>query len=113
MQYEPTRRLSKFSSETEWLMLPFAEAPDDDNGELIGIIATVLGTLSEQDQQALHGIFYEQKTYQELAEDLGIKAKSHAWRRVTAALDRLKAALYADETFRQLVKERYGISDLG
>jgi len=90
-------------------MLPFSVTHDDTNWELIELVGDILSTLSETDQQALHGIFYQRSTYQELASDLGIKAKSHAWRKVDSALANLKKALIKDERFIEMMGEKYGI----
>ena len=107
MKYEPTRSNSN-NTELEWLMMPFADAPPETDWELLDVVAETVATLSEADQAALHGIFYDRKTYQDLATDLGIKAKSHAWRRTETALNNLKKALAENETFREIIGERYG-----
>jgi len=88
-------------------MMPYGEAPAEANWELIDVVSQVLSTLSEDDQDALHGIFYERKTYQELAKDLNIKAKSHAWRRTESALKNLKKALMENEQFRTVTGGNY------
>lgn len=108
MKYEPTS--PQGDSMIEWLMMPFADAQPETDWELIDIVSSVLSTLSESDQQALHGVFYERKTYQEVAEDFGIKAKSHAWRKTDTALKNLKRALLADDRFIQSIGEKYGIN---
>jgi len=108
MKYEPTS--PQGDSMIEWLMMPFADAQPETDWELIDIVSSVLSTLSESDQQALHGVFYERKTYQEVAEDFGIKAKSHAWRKTDTALKNLKRALLADDRFIQSMGEKYGIN---
>lgn len=107
MKYEPTNKIG--NSEIELLMSPFSVTHDDTNWELIDLVGDILSTLSEADQQALHGIFYQRSTYQELASDLGIKAKSHAWRKVDSALANLKKALISDERFIEMMGEQYGI----
>lgn len=89
-------------------MMPMVDAPPEANWELIELVADVMATLDQSDQDALHGIFYERKTYQELAKDLKIKAKSHAWRRTDAALKNLKKALLENEKFIELIGEHYG-----
>lgn len=108
MKYEPTNPLG--NTDIEWLMMPFADAQQETDWEIIDIISDVLSTLSESDQQALHGVFYERKTYQEVADDFGIKAKSHAWRKTDTALKNLKKALLADARFIQSIGEKYGIN---
>ena len=90
-------------------MQPFSVQHDETNWELIELVQEILSTLSEADQEALHGIFYQRNTYQELASELGIKAKSHAWRKVDTALANLKKALLLDERFTEMMGEIYGI----
>lgn len=90
-------------------MQPFSVQHDETNWELIELVQEILSTLSETDQEALHGIFYQRNTYQELASELGIKAKSHAWRKVDTALANLKKALLLDERFTQMMGEQYDI----
>jgi len=106
MKYEPTNNNNN-NNEIEWLMMPFMNQPADADWELMEIVAETVATLDEDDQTALHGIFYERKTYQDLAADLNIKAKSHAWRRTEAALNNLKKALVENEKFLELFGERY------
>jgi DNA-directed RNA polymerase specialized sigma subunit len=108
MKYEPIN--PQGDGLIEWLMMPFAETKPETDWELIDLISDVLSTLSESDRQALHGVFYERKTYQEVAEDFGIKAKSHAWRKTDTALKNLKRALLADDKFLELMGEKYGIN---
>lgn len=90
-------------------MQPFSVQHSETDWELIELVQEILSTLSEADQEALHGIFYQRNTYQELASELGIKAKSHAWRKVDTALANLKKALIKDERFTEMMGEIYGI----
>lgn len=90
-------------------MQPFSVQHSETDWELIELVQEILSTLSEADQEALHGIFYQRNTYQELASELGIKAKSHAWRKVDSALANLKKALIKDERFTEMMGEIYGI----
>lgn len=90
-------------------MQPFSVQHSETDWELIELVQEILSTLSEADQEALHGIFYQRNTYQELASELGIKAKSHAWRKVDTALANLKKALIKDERFIEMMGEIYGI----
>lgn len=88
-------------------MQPFSVKHNETDWELIELVQGILSTLSEADQEALHGIFYQRNTYQELASELGIKAKSHAWRKVDSALANLKKALIKDERFIEMMGEKY------
>jgi len=88
-------------------MQPFSVKHNETDWELIELVQEILSTLSEADQEALHGIFYQRNTYQELASELGIKAKSHAWRKVDSALANLKKALVKDERFIEMMGEKY------
>lgn len=105
MKYEPTSKLEH--TEIALLMMPFSDEHTETNWELVELVGDTLSTLSETDQQALHGIFYNRSTYQELASDLGIKAKSHAWRKVDSALANLKKALIKNERFIEMMGEQY------
>lgn len=107
MKYEPTSKTG--NTEIELLMQPFSVQHSETDWELIELVQEILSTLSEADQEALHGIFYQRNTYQELASELGIKAKSHAWRKVDTALANLKKALIKDERFTEMMGEIYGI----
>ena len=101
MKYEPTSKTG--NTEIELLMQPFSVKHNETDWELIELVQEILSTLSEADQEALHGIFYQRNTYQELASELGIKAKSHAWRNVDSALANLKKALVKDERFIEMM----------
>ena len=107
MKYEPTSKTG--NTEIELLMQPFSVKHNETDWELIELVQEILSTLSEADQEALHGIFYQRNTYQELASELGIKAKSHAWRKVDSALANLKKALVKDERFIGMMGEQYEI----
>ena len=107
MKYEPTSKTG--NTEIELLMQPFSVKHNETDWELIELVQEILSTLSEADQEALHGIFYQRSTYQELASNLCIKAKSHAWRKVDSALANLKKALIKDERFIEMMGEQYGI----
>ena len=105
MKYEPTSKTG--ITEIELLMQPFSVKHNETDWELIELVQGILSTLSEADQEALHGIFYQRNTYQELASELGIKAKSHAWRKVDSALANLKKALIKDERFIEMMGGKY------
>ena len=105
MKYEPISHHN--NTEIAWLMMPFGVKHDDTNWELIDIVQATMSTLSQSDQDALSGIFYERKTYQELASDIGIKAKSHAWRKVNSATQNLKKALLKNQDFIDMMGEKY------
>jgi DNA-directed RNA polymerase specialized sigma subunit len=90
-------------------MMPYAYDHDDTNWELVELVQATLSTLSKSDQDALEGVFYQRKTYQELASDLGIKAKSHAWRKTDSAIKNLKKALLANEKFIEMMEEKYDL----
>jgi DNA-directed RNA polymerase specialized sigma subunit len=107
MKYEPTSKPEQ--TEIALLMMPFSTQHTETNWELVQLVSDTLSTLSESDQDAIHGIYYARKTYQELASDLGIKAKSHAWRKADSALKNLKKALLKNEQFIEMMGEQYGI----
>ena len=107
MKYEPTAQPD--NTDIGFLMMPYATDHDDTNWELVELVQDTLSTLSKSDQDALEGVFYQRKTYQELASDLGIKAKSHAWRKTDSAIKNLKKALLANEKFIEMMEEKYDL----
>lgn len=107
MKYEPTAQPD--NTDIGFLMMPYAYDHDDTNWELVELVQATLSTLTKSDQDALEGVFYQRKTYQELASDLGIKAKSHAWRKTDSAIKNLKKALLANEKFIEMMEEKYDL----
>lgn len=102
MKYEPVAPVGK--DFWERLMQPFTIADDDTDWELVDIVAAAYDKLDDDDKQVLHEVFYARSTYEETAENIGIKAKSHAWRKTQRALGNLRSQLAASHTFR----EKYG-----
>lgn len=94
----PDKNIGSFSA-IEEIMHPFYEPPPDPDWDLLEIVADCMHELSDNDQQALYGVFYDRTTYEQLADTLGIKAKSHAWRRTQQALENLKAKLLEHPAF--------------
>lgn len=85
-------------------MMPFAYMDASDLGadeERVDAIAEAMTKLSEEDQWILYRIFYDRETYQELANNLGIKAKSQAWTKSKTALSRLKEELLKHPLFEE------------
>lgn len=105
MKYEPKSRGD--DSFIGMLMQPFLYEIDEDkpDWDIIETVSAVLATLDEEDQQVLHLIFFERRTFDEAAEALGIKAKSHAWRKTQKALHALKTALMNTPSFRRRYDE--------
>jgi DNA-directed RNA polymerase specialized sigma subunit len=107
MKYEPIARQG--ASFYEILMQPFMDddmsAPTD--WELIDIVQEVFDTLDDADKEILNEIFFQQNTYEVAKTNIGIKAKSHAWRKTRRALNNLKKALLEHETFRSKYASTY------
>lgn len=107
MKYEPTARQG--ASFYEILMQPFMDddmsAPTD--WELIDLVQEVFDTLDDADKEILNEIFFQQNTYEVAKTNIGIKAKSHAWRKTRRALNNLKKALLENETFRSKYASTY------
>lgn len=107
MKYEPTARQG--ASFYEILMQPFMDndmsAPTD--WELIDLVQEVFDTLDDADKEILNEIFFQQNTYEVAKDNIGIKAKSHAWRKTRRALNNLKTALLKNETFRSKYAKTY------
>jgi DNA-directed RNA polymerase specialized sigma subunit len=95
---------------TEWLMMPHQiVVPLVDNDELIELVRDLLSTLDDIDQQMIQLIYYERKTFQEAAQIIGIRAKSHAWRKTKAAMKKLEATLRSDVGLMELLEKKYDI----
>ena len=80
-------------------------APTD--WELIDIVQEVFDTLDDADKEILNESFFQQNTYEVAKTNIGIKAKSHAWRKTPRALNNLKKALLEHETFRSKYASTY------
>jgi len=94
----------------EWLMMPHqVVVPLVDNDELIELVRELLSTLDDIDQQMIQLIYYERKTFQEAAQIIGIRAKSHAWRKTKAAMKKLEATLRSDVGLMELLEKKYDI----
>ena len=103
MKYEPTQKLNRFSSPIERLMMPFYDDEAlEPNWELLDIVNECNDKLSPQDQEILHRIFFLRETYEELASNIGTKAKSHAWRKTRKAMQNLQEELLKHERFKEI-----------
>lgn len=105
MKYDPTAL--RGTSDIELLMQPFVYESAEDyepDWEMLDIISETLPQLSPLDQQIIHGIFYLRLTYEDLASFIGIKAKSHAWRKTQQAMNKLRKKLEANPRFVRLLK---------
>jgi DNA-directed RNA polymerase specialized sigma subunit len=97
---------------TEWLMMPNQViVPVVDNDELIDTVRKILSTLDDIDQQMIQLIYYERKTFQEAAQIVGIKAKSHAWRKTKSAMRKLETALRSNVGLMNLLEKKYEITN--
>ena len=95
---------------TEWLMMPYQIAtPIVDNDEMVELVRELLSSLDEIDQQMIQLIYYERKTFQEAAQIIGIRAKSHAWRKTKAAMKKLESALRSNAELMVILEKKYDI----
>lgn len=95
---------------TEWLMMPNQiSVPVVDNDDMVALVREVLSTLDDIDQQMIQLIHYERKTFQEAAQIIGIKAKSHAWRKTKSAMEKLENALRSNAELMELLEMKYEI----
>lgn len=95
---------------TEWLMMPNQiSVPVVDNDDMVALVREVLSTLDDIDQQMIQLIYYERKTFQEAAQIIGIKAKSHAWRKTKSAMEKLENALRSNAELMELLEMKYEI----
>lgn len=86
---------------------PFHQSDKDTDWELVDIVTEAYDTLGDADKQILHEIYFLRSTYEETAENIGIKAKSHAWRKTRKALDNLRMALLDNEKFMEAYSDKY------
>lgn len=94
----------------EWLMMPNEpERPVIDNDDIINLVKDTLSSLDTIDQQMIHLIYYERKTFREAAQLVGIKAKSHAWRKTKSAMEKLETALRSNADLMELMRKKYEI----
>lgn len=105
MKYEPASPVGRDFFER--LMSPFADTQLETDWELVDIVAAAFGRLKNKDKEILHEVFYARSTYEEAAENIGIKAKSHAWRKTHKALENLRNQLVADNNFRSKYGTKY------
>lgn len=100
MKYEPRAEVGK--TLVEFLMAePFHQADAETDWLLIDIVSACYDRLEEEDRRVLHEVFFLRSTYEDTAKNIGIKAKSHAWRKTRKALDNLQKELTQDENFRR------------
>lgn len=105
MKYEPKAKLTGYlGTPTERLMMPLLD-PDDDSGEpnwdAIELVSDCIASLTPEEQFVIYAIHYDRVTYEELATRLGLKAKSHAWRKARQATEKLKQALLQHPNFQE------------
>lgn len=94
----------------EWLMMPNqVPTPVVDNDEMIELVRELLSTLDDIDQQMIQLIYYERKTFQEAAQIINIRAKSHAWRKTKAAMKKLESVLRSNTGLMELLEKKYDI----
>lgn len=65
--------------------------------------------MDETDQQMIYLIYYERKTFQEAAREVGISAKSHAWRKTKSAVNKLEVLLKQNPVIMEILNNKYGI----
>lgn len=100
MKYEP--RSNHTLSDIEILMMPMLDRTAEDyepNWDLLDAVDEALSTLTESEQEILRIIFFDRETYENLKDSIGLKAKSHAWRKTQAALANLESALRKNHKF--------------
>lgn len=105
MKHDPIKKLGPNASFMEVLMMPFAyegegilNGPDWDK---IDAVRECIDELKPEEQWVIYEIFYDRNTYEGLAANLGIKAKSHAWRKTKLALDSLRKKLEQHPLFTE------------
>jgi DNA-directed RNA polymerase specialized sigma subunit len=100
MKYEPEAPVEH--SQYALLMQPFNyDDPADwePDWELLDIVGETIALLSPQDRKVIIGIYYMRMTFEELAEHIGTKAKSHAWRKHKQAIGNFTKALESNPKY--------------
>ena len=96
----------------EWLMQPLVyENPEKESLELSELMSEVLMSLDDVDREMLQLIYYERKSFQEAAQEMGIKAKSHAWRKTKSALDKFAEAIQSNPQIMEILNNKYDLED--
>ena len=106
MKYEPTADVGR--TLVELLMAePFYQQSPDTDYELVRIVTECYDQLNDADRLILHEVYFLQNTYEDSASNVGIKAKSHAWRKTRKALDNLKEKLLDNKEFMNVYANKY------
>jgi DNA-directed RNA polymerase specialized sigma subunit len=99
------------SDDIEWLMQPYAVAHDyDDDIVLLDAVAETVASMDATDKQMIYLIYYERKTFQQAAREVGISAKSHAWRKTKSAINKLEILLKQNPIIMEILNNKYGIT---
>lgn len=97
MRYKIPPHHTSYLSEIEELMIPedsfFIPRVDTRNWDRIEQVAMAIQMLTPQSRFIIESLFYDRCSYQDLADRLGLKAKSHVWRLTQKALSELKEYL--------------------
>lgn len=100
MKFEPTSSVGP--SDIEELMMPYWDRPPETDWDLVDIVQDIVMSMDEPHRTIIELVFYDRLSFSELASTLGIKAKSHAWRKTQRALKEFKLAF---ENHPQIKKE--------
>lgn len=106
MKYDPKSKLG--ITDIELLMMPFSDLDAADlepDWSAIDAVTEAMSLLSEEERWILYRVFYDRVTYEELTNNLGIKARSHAWRKTRLAMDKLKSILLENPKFQHMKED--------
>lgn len=102
----------QIDEDIEWLMQPRVyDNPQKKSWELSEMIADLLSTLDDADQEMIQLVYYERKSFQEAAKELGLNAKSYAWRKTKASVEKFAEALKQKPEIMELINEKYGLGE--
>lgn len=111
-QQESPPNYMQIDEDIEWLMQPLIyDNPEKETWELVDLMNGIMSTLSDVDQEMLYLVYTERKTFQEAAQIVGIKAKSHAWRKTKIALDNFAEQLKANQQAMKLINHKYNMEE--
>lgn len=103
MKYDPKNKSG--ITDIELLMMPFIDIEPADlepDWNKIDAVTEAMSMLDEEERWILYRVFYDRVTYEELTNNLGIKARSHAWRKTRLALEKLKTILLNNPQFKNM-----------
>jgi hypothetical protein len=96
--------LTRFSSETEYLMQPYQSEQDLFDWEVINAVTESIEMLGQKEKELIYGLFHDGLTYEELTEVANVKAKSHAWKNAHHAMEHVKLIMEQNPKIKEYLE---------